>query len=211
MSDALKDAGIASWNIEYRRLGEPGGGWPGTYLDVGRAIDYVRGLATAHNLDLAKVVVVGHSAGGHLAMWAATRSKVSAQSSLFVPDPVRIRGVIDMAGTIDMAQNIEHMAEACGAPVVERMLGGSRDAVPSRYREVSASTVVPLGVRQVLIWGEHEQFVPLALAQAYVSAASATGDDARLVVLPAAGHFELANPSSSSWPRVLETIRSLLQ
>jgi acetyl esterase/lipase len=68
MADALKSDGIASWNVEYRRLGQPGGGWPGTYLDVGRAVDHLRAIAGAHHLDLGRVVLVGHSAGGHLAM-----------------------------------------------------------------------------------------------------------------------------------------------
>ena len=80
MADALKAMGIASWNIEYRRVGDAGGGWPGTYVDVGRAIDYFRTLAGRHNLDTGRVVIMGHSAGGHLAMWAAARARVPAHS-----------------------------------------------------------------------------------------------------------------------------------
>ena len=80
MADALKGMGIATWDIEYRRLGEPGGGWPGTYGDVGRAVDHLRALATEHSLDLKRVVVVGHSAGGHLAMWAAARGRTGRRS-----------------------------------------------------------------------------------------------------------------------------------
>ena len=76
MGDALKVDGIATWNIEYRRLGQPGGGWPGTYLDAGHAVDELRGLAGRHSLDLGRVVLLGHSAGGHLAMWAAARPRV---------------------------------------------------------------------------------------------------------------------------------------
>ena len=72
-----KDAGIATWNIEYRRLGETGSGWPGTYLDVGRAVDHVRAIAGEHHLDLGRVAVVGHSAGGHLAMWTAARRRLT--------------------------------------------------------------------------------------------------------------------------------------
>jgi acetyl esterase/lipase len=210
MADALKEAGIASWNIEYRRLGQPSAGWPGTYQDVGRGIDHLRGIARAHRLDLSKVVVVGHSAGGHLAMWSATRSQIGADSALFVPNPLPIRGVVNLAGTIDMTRNIERMEAACRAPVVTQMLGGTTDTVGSRYREVSATALLPLRVRQVLVWGQYEDFVPLALAEAHVSAAKAAGDPARLVVIPAAGHFELANPSSGAWPPVLEAIRSVL-
>jgi acetyl esterase/lipase len=210
MGDALKDAGVASWNIEYRRLGQPGSGWPGTYLDVGRAIDYVRTMASAYSLDLARVAVVGHSAGGHLAMWAAMRAKIPDGSELFLPRPLPVRGVVNLAGTIDMTKNIEHMEGSCHAPVVTQLLGGTTDAVPSRYREVSATASLPLGVRQVLVWGEHEEFVPLALARAHADAATAAGDRARVIVIPGAGHFELANPSSAVWPQVFDAIRSML-
>lgn len=104
MGDELKKDGIASWNIEYRRIGQPGGGWPGTYLDVGHAIDHLRDLAAPYMLDLDRVVVLGHSAGGHLAMWAGTRHRIDARSPLFIPRPLPIRGVINLAGTIDMTE-----------------------------------------------------------------------------------------------------------
>jgi len=92
MADALKADGIATWNIEYRRLGQPGSGWPGTYLDVGRAVDHVREIAADYHLDLGRVAVVGHSTGGHLAMWAAARHRLTRASDLYVPDPLKLRG-----------------------------------------------------------------------------------------------------------------------
>ena len=210
MGDTLKSDGIASWNIEYRRLGQPGGGWPGTYLDVGRAIDYLRELAAPYKLDLNRVVVLGHSAGGHLTMWAATRQRIAPKSPLFISKPLRIRGVINLAGPIDMTANIEHYEEMCRGPVVTRMLGGPPAAVPERYREASPNTMLPLGVPQILIWGEHEDYVPQPLAEQYVSAATRAGDRARLVLVPAAGHFETASPLTAAWPIVREAIRSLL-
>ena len=88
MADALKADGIATWNIEYRRLGEPGSGWPGTYLDVGRAVDHVRVIAAEHRLDLSRVAIVGHSAGGHLAMWAASRHRLPETSDLYMANPL---------------------------------------------------------------------------------------------------------------------------
>ena len=210
MGDALKDEGIASWNIEYRRLRQPGSGWPGTYLDVGRAVDHLRQLVTTHALDLTRVAILGHSAGGHLAMWTGTRHRLPPTSSLHVATPLPIRGVINLAGTIDMAENISTMETECHDTVVTGMLGGTPAAVPERYRETSASAMLPLGIRQILIWGEHENFVPLSLAQRHIDAATRAGDHARLVIVPAVGHFESANPRSSAWPAVLEAIRSLL-
>lgn len=210
MGDELKKDGIASWSIEYRRIGQPGGGWPGTYVDVGHAIDHLRELATPHRLDLNRVVVLGHSAGGHLAMWAATRQRIAAESALFIPKPLPIRGVINLAGTIDMAANIPHMEQACRGPVVTDLMGGAPAAVPGRYREASANTMLPLGVPQILIWGEHEDYVPQPLVEEYVTAATRAGDRVRLVLVPAAGHFETASPFTAAWPMVHDAIRSLL-
>jgi acetyl esterase/lipase len=210
MGDALKAEGIASWNIEYRRLRQPGSGWPGTYLDVGRAIDHLRQVASTHRFDLTRVVVLGHSAGGHLAMWAGTRQRIPPSSALHVANPLSARGVVNLAGTIDMGENIAHMEAECKDTVVSSMLGGSPSSVPERYREVSANRMVPLGLQQVLIWGEHEQFVPLSLARSHVDAATQAGDRARVIVVPAMGHFELASPRSSAWPTVLGAIRALL-
>lgn len=210
MGDALKPEGIASWNVEYRRLGNAGSGWPGTYLDIGRAIDHLRQVAPNYRLDLTRVAVVGHSAGGHLAMWAAMRQRLSRNSPVYVANPLPLRGVVNLAGTIDMRENIAHMEAACNDTVVTTMLGGTPASVPDRYREVSATTMLPLRVPQVLVWGEHENFVPLSLARRHVDAATKAGDRARLILIPAIGHFESASPQSSAWPTVLEAIRSLV-
>lgn len=210
MGDALKGEGIASWNIEYRRVGHAGGGWPGTYLDVGRGVDHLRRLAPAHNLDLTRVVVLGHSAGGHLAMWAGTRQRISPESPLHISNPLRLRGVINLAGTIDMSQNIAHMEAECRDAVVTGMLQGTLASVPERYRQVSANMMLPLGVPQILVWGEHENFVPRELAQQHVDAAVNSGDRARLIIVPGVGHFESASPASTAWPTVRDAIRSLL-
>ena len=210
MGDALKSEGIATWNIEYRRLGQPGSGWPGTYVDVGRGIDHLRQLAPRYGLDLARVAVVGHSAGGHLAMWAATRHRLSSKSSVYLANPLPLRGVVNLAGTIDMRANISHMEAECHDAVVTTMLGGTPAQMPERYREVSATTMVPLGVQQILVWGTREPFVPMALARRHVDAATKAGDRARLIVVPAVGHFELASPQSSAWRTVLDAVRSLV-
>ena len=210
MGDELKKDRIASWNIEYRRIGQPGGGWPGTYLDVGHAIDQLRDLAAPYQLDLNRVVVLGHSAGGHLAMWAGTRQRIDAKSPLFLRRPLPIRGVINMAGPIDMTANIAHYDEMCRGHVVSSLMGGAVAAVPERYRLASAQTFLPLGLPQILIWGDQEDFVPQPLVEQYVSAATRAGDRARLVLVPAAGHFETASPFTAAWPLVHEAIRSLL-
>lgn len=210
LGDALKAAGIATWNIEYRRIGEPGGGWPGTYLDVGRAVDHLRVLAVQHALDLNRVVIVGHSAGGHLAMWAAARPRVPVGSSIHAADPLAVRGVLNLAGPVDLTANIAGYEALCRDTVITGLLGGTPAAVPERYAHASPMKLIPLGVPQVLLMGEHEDFVPRPLAEQYVRAAAQLGDQVRLVVIPRVGHFDIASPRATSWPRVELVIRSLL-
>ena len=210
MADRLKSDGIATWNIEYRRLGEPGGGWPGTYLDAGRAVDHLRTLAEQHRLDLGRVVIVGHSAGGHLAMWAAARSRLPTSSPLYVADPLPVRGVIDLAGPVDMTAHIQGYEALCRDTVITSLIGGTPATVPQRYEQASPIRLLPFGVPQVLVAGDHEDFVPLPLMETYVDAAGRAGDTVRLVVIPGAGHFEIASPGASAWPTVESAIRSLL-
>jgi acetyl esterase/lipase len=210
MADALKADGIATWNIEYRRLGQPGGGWPGTYLDVGRAVDHVRAIAGEYHLDLGRVAVVGHSAGGHLAMWAAARRRLTKASDLYVGDPLKLRGAVDLAGPIDLAAHLPEYETLCRDTVITSLLGGTPAAVPDHYAQASAIKLLPLGIPQVIVVGSHEEFVPLPLVDAYVEAATRAGDDVRRMLIPRAGHFEIASPLSFTWPQIRSAIRSLL-
>ena len=210
MADALKADGIATWNIEYRRLGEPGSGWPGTYLDVGRAVDHVRAIAGEHQLDLDRVVLVGHSAGGHLAMWAAARHRLTKTSELYIANPLPVRGVVDLAGPVDMTANISGYEALCADPVITSLLGGAPAAVPDHYAQASAIKLLPLGISQVLVVGSHEDFVPLPVVDAYVTAATGAGDQVRRILIPGAGHFEIASPLSFTWPQVKAAIESLI-
>ena len=210
VGDTLAAEGIASWNIEYRRLGEPGAGWPGTYLDVGRAVDHLRMLAPAHRLDLARVVLVGHSAGGHLAMWAASRGRLAPESDLYLRDPLPVRGVIDLAGPVDMAADVPGYQAGCGDSVIVQLLGGRPAEVPRHFADASASSRLSLGVPQVLVFGEHEGFVARGVAERYVAAARNAGDTIRLLFLPGMGHFELAMPTTPAWGPVSAAIRGLL-
>ena len=210
MGDALKDDRIATWNIEYRRLGETGSGWPGTYLDVGQALDHVRAIASEYHLDLGRVVVVGHSAGGHLAMWTAARRRLPKASALYVADPLPVRGVMDLAGPVDMTANIAGYEALCRDTVITSLLGGTPAAVPDHYAHASAIKLLPLGIPQVLVLGSHEDFVPLTLVDAYVLAATQAGDQVHRILIPGAGHFEIASPLSFTWPQIKSAIRSLL-
>ena len=210
MADRLKAKGIATWNIEYRRLAQAGSGWPGTYLDVGRGVDFLRSIAAQNHLDLSRVIVVGHSAGGHLAMWVAARSRLPKGSLIYASDPLTIRGVIDLAGTADMEAFIPVEEHGCGGAVVEQMLGGKPAEVPEHYAQSSAVKMLPLGVPQTLFWGKRDDIAPILLGERYAQMAQNVGDSARLVSFPEIGHFEIASPFSATWPAVENEILSLL-
>jgi acetyl esterase/lipase len=102
MAEDLYRQGVAVWNVEYRRLGENGGGYPGTFLDIGQAVDALRGLPQRPRLDLRRLVAIGHSAGGHLALWAASRPRLPKDSSLAAADSQRIAAVVTLAGINDL-------------------------------------------------------------------------------------------------------------
>jgi acetyl esterase/lipase len=210
MADMLKAKGIATWNIEYRRLAQPGSGWPGTYLDIGQGVDYLRSIAVQNHLDLTRVIVVGHSSGGQMALWVAARSRLPKRSVLYISDPLPVRGVIDLAGVVDMEAFLPVEQQICRGKVVEQMLGGKPAEVPEHYAQASAIKMLPLGVPQIIVWGQLDQFNPVTSFETYTKTAEHAGDPARLVNLPAAGHFEIASPFSRAWPAVEGEILSLL-
>ena len=203
---ALTDAGIATWNIEYRRLGNPGGGWPGTFQDVARAADFIRTLATQNHLDLNRVIVIGHSSGGHLAMWLAARQKLSKASELYVADPVHLAGVVDLDGPVDLKATIPMQQQACGAPVITNLIGGTPEEQPQRYHDASPIELLPLGVPQAIFAGR----VFAAGAESYEAATRRAGDSIQSIVVPTGGHFIFVDPQSENWPQVLKAVRRML-
>jgi acetyl esterase/lipase len=205
---ALRDERLAAWNVEYRRLGNPGGGWPGTFQDVGRALDALRGLAGRFPLDLGRVVALGHSAGGQLALWAAGRHRLPDGGPLASPDPLRLAGAIGLAGVSDLRRAWQLRL---GDAVVNDLMGGAPAEVGARYRSASPFELLPLGVPQVLIHGADDVNVPLELSERYHQAALTAGDRCELMVLAGAGHFEVVDPHTAEWQRVLAAVRSLTE
>ncbi len=202
--DALTDAGAATWSIEYRRLGS-GGGFPATFYDVSLALDYLRELAPTHQLDLSRVVTLGHSAGGHLAVWAAARQWIPLDNPILPRNsaPLALRAAISLAGVVDLyACWRYHLSNQ----VVEEFLGGAPQEFPERYAVASPMELLPLGVRQVLVHGTEDDNVPYEISRAYHAAAVARGDDATLVTLPGAGHFECVDPRSREWSAVKSAV-----
>jgi len=209
LADALRREGMATWNIEYRRSDERGGGWPGTFLDVAHAIDALRALAEKYPLDLTRVIAIGHSAGGQLALWAAGRHRLPAGSAVFLRHPLPISGVLALGTPGDLASFRRKETDVCGGPVVTDLLGGGPSMVPERYAQASPIEMLPLGVPQILLTASADFVESPVEGAAYVAAARKAGDSARQFVIPDAGHFEYLSPSSGAWPAVRQAAREL--
>ncbi len=180
----LAGRGWAAWNLEFRRVGLIGrGGYPETLDDVAAGIDHLAAIDAA--LDLGRVVAIGHSAGGQLALWAASRGGLA--------------GVVGQAAVCDLEQ--AHRL-GLGGGAVARFLGGAPAAVPERYRDASPAARLPLGVPTLLVHGERDDIVPVSLALGYRDAARAGGEDITLVLRSGDGHFEHIDPRSAAWAAV---------
>lgn len=188
--------GWAAWNIEYRRVGG-GGGWPATFEDAAAATDHLTGLAGEHDLDLNRVATVGHSAGGHLAVWLASRHRIPDGSPGAGPR-VRPGYSISQAGVLDLAAG---SAAGLGGGAVDALMGGSPEEHPERYSAGSPSQLAPAGVPVLLIHGRADRLVPIEQSRLYAAAAGEGATD--LVALPG-DHFEHLEPASAEWQAAVE-------
>jgi acetyl esterase/lipase len=186
----LARRGFAAWNVEYRRVGQEGGGWPGTLDDVAAALDH---LVSIPEVATDRLAVVGHSAGGQLALWAATRTEGR-----------RPAYVVALAGLCDL-----DLAYELDVGAVSAFLGGGPEEVPERYTQASPRSRVPLGVSQLLVHGSDDDVVPPRLSEEYAAAARLAGDDVELLVVPGADHFDVIAPTHRAWRLVVSRIERL--
>ncbi|MEU1687373.1 prolyl oligopeptidase family serine peptidase [Micromonospora sp. NPDC005707] len=197
MAAALAALGHPVAQIEYRRTGQPGGGWPHTLTDVLAGIAALPGLAAAALPGLvapAPPIVVGHSAGGHLALYVAAHA------------PTTVGGVLALAPVADLAEAYRLDLDA-GA--VAALLGGGPADFPDRYAATDPSSLVPVQARTVVMHGVLDRQVPIAISRSWVAAARAAGSPATLIELPECEHFGLIAPDSAAWPQVVAALRSL--
>ena len=195
MCAALTQAGIATWSLEYRRIGQQGGGWPGTCEDVLRGAAHLKTLALRFPLNASRVLAIGHSAGGQLALWLAAQKKP------------RLRGVVSLAGVSDLARAWELKLSNA---VVGDFMGGGPVELAGAYKRASPIECVPLGVPTRLVHGDRDDVVPLEISQRFVAAAVKAGDDSRLATLPGADHFAVIDPRSAEWSVVEKTVLELI-
>jgi acetyl esterase/lipase len=195
LATALTAKGIATWNIEYRQLGDKGGGWPGSYQDWAKGTDYLQALAQRFPLDLSRVIVLGHSAGASAALWVASRGKLPATSPIRGGDPLTVLAAVAIDGPGDLAGFIGRDTKICGQPVISNLMGGSPSQVASRYAEGSPLELLPIGVPTVLVASRVSQPEE---AEAYRKAATAKGDETEVLMLVDSGHFDMLSPETSS-------------
>lgn len=197
----LTRRGWAAWNVEYRGVGRGpgrGGGWPQTFEDVAAAVDLLAEVRD-DRLDLDRVLVVGHSAGGQLALWAARRPSAAPEAP-GGPPRVQVSRAVALAGVLVMGKPAR--SEPTGA--ICTFLGGGPDDVPERYAEADPIGRVPLGVPTLLVHGEADDTIPLKRSREYEAAAQAAGDDVKLVAIPGADHRDPIDPRGDCWRAVLE-------
>lgn len=209
VAGALAAQGIAVWNVEYRRYDEEGGGYPGMYQDVATAVDRLKAEAKASRLDLSRIVAVGHSAGGHLAQWAASRHRLPQWSPAWVSDPVRIPTAISLGGLADLRNQAALIASSCERSTAQ-LAGTPSAARPDVFADTSPAEMLPAGIRTVLIHGEHDTVAPLATGEDYARRARAAGDAAEVIALPGGSHYDEVAASSPSWSIVNREIRKAL-
>ena len=204
LASALAAKGIATWNIEYRQVGDAGGGWPGTFQDWGAATDYLRVLAKTQPIDLGRVMTVGHSAGAHAALWVAARHRLPPESAIRGAAPLPIRTAVAIDGPGELEELIGRDARICGKPVIEPLMGASPAKAPSRYFEATPAALLPLGVREALVAAA---VLTSEDAHQYRAKAEAAGD--RIGVLDLAGrsgHFEVIAPDTAQGQEVVAFI-----
>ncbi|MDF0530842.1 alpha/beta hydrolase [Tsukamurella sp. 8F] len=193
---SLQEAGVAVWNIEYRRVGS-GGGWPTTFTDVARGIDFVKTLSTtvAPQLDVDNVTILGHSAGGELAAWAGARRTLPPGAPGAGP-LVMPRTTVSLSGVLDMAASAHYNNH------VRNVLGGMPDQVPDRYALVNPLQRIDPSVPAVVVHGTKDRVVPSFESVEYARALSASGGHSYLLELAGANHGQTISVSSRWWPRI---------
>jgi len=208
IANDLRAAGYAVWNIDYRGVDRTGGGYPGTFRDAAQAADALIAHAARYDLDTKHVVAVGHSAGGHLALWLAGRTRLAKASPLHTARPLRIAHVVSLGGLPDLEATAASPDNGCGVEVVGKLVGAPSATRPDVYADTSVPRLLPLRAPQDLVNGAEDKIIPLRLGTDYVRRAKAAGDRVTLHVVPATGHVELVAPESAAWAETKRLIRA---
>jgi acetyl esterase/lipase len=200
LASALTAKGYATWSIEYRRLGDAGAGWPGSFEDWAAAADHVRSLAKRYPLDLKRVITVGHSAGALGAVWIAARPNLPAGSPLRGKDPLRIKAAVNMDGPSELKPFAAsgRDRQVCGAPVISQFMGGSPAEAPEHYALGDPGERLPLKTPQLVV---ASAVLSKADADSFAAKARAAGDPVEILDVTGTGHFDMIAPGTPAYAR----------
>jgi acetyl esterase/lipase len=219
IADDLRKRGIAVWNIDYRGVDRTGGGYPGTFADAAAAADALRIHAQRYRLDLRPLVAVGHSAGGHLALWLAARRAagerpagplIPAGSPLLGADPLAIDAVVSLGGLPDLELAATPPGSGCGTEVIEKLVGPATLSSRNVYADTSVPRLAPLNIRQILINGLQDRIIPTVYAEDYAAKMRSAGDRVKVRMIDRTGHVELIAPETAAWAATVEEIEAAL-
>jgi acetyl esterase/lipase len=193
LSAALAQAGFVTWNLEYRRVGNPGGGWPGSFEDVTSGYQFLKQLASKYPIDTKRIIVLGHSAGGQLALALAAHHN-------------SMRAVVSLAGVLNLreAWNLHLSTDA-----VAEFLGGPPERLPDHYHEASPIEL-DIHCKQLVIHGTEDDIVPVKMSREYVKLKQQKREDVSLLEIPKVGHFEIVDPQSKVWEQVQKAVVALV-
>lgn len=210
LAGALAAHGIAVWNVEYRRVDEEGGGYPGTYHDMNAALELLRAHAPRYRIDTARIAAVGHSAGGQLVQWLGGRAKLPGTSPLHLANPLPVRSVVSLGGLANLRREQVLIRRSCGRDLAQ-LAGAPSTERPDVFADTNAADLLDANVRTYLVTGELDTISPPRVAQDFAAHARNGGSGAEVVILPDASHYDEVAATSPAWPRVLEVIRRALQ
>ncbi|MGE4408959.1 MAG: alpha/beta hydrolase [Sphingobium sp.] len=211
VAEDLRTHGIAVWNIDYRGIDIAGGGYPGTFQDVAAAADKLAADAGKYHLDLKRLVAVGHSAGGHLALWLSARPRLPADSVLYSVHPLPIQHVVSLGGLPDLEATAESPDNGCGTKGIAGLVGAPSAAHADVFADTSVTRLLPLGVEQILINGGYDRIIPGRLGLDFFKKAQAAGDKVTLSFVSKTGHVELITPDSKAWTQARGFIQMALE
>ncbi len=207
VSDDLRKRGIAVWNIDYRVI-ENGNGFPHVFDDTWAAIHALTIQGRELGLDPNRAVAVGHSAGGHLALWyAAKRRTWSPPPNVRMIPPPEFRSVVSLGGLPDLELAERPPGSGCGTEVIGQLVGRGQAGRSDPFADTSVPRMGPVGVPQVLINGTNDRIIPTHFAEDYAGKMRAKGDDVRVRLIERTGHVELVAPETAAWKAAVEEIQ----
>ena len=204
--EALTGQGFATWDLEFRRLGHRGGGYPGTFEDIADGTDYLRVVAQSYPLDMDRVIAVGHSSGGHLALWLAGRHHLPDASSLYRDAPLALSGVISIAGVndLELSYTLGDRTDVLTLTGVDSLESGAK-----RFAETNPARMLPFGVPQTLMIGDKDAQWRLSMTQRYAESAVSAGDSTRVMMVPGANHIDVIDARSGFAASVAREAREM--